>query len=193
VDPCYYGFIIVVAAIAFILTIWYMVFTFKNAAFKDVVDPFMDKYLVEIGQSPVSFVATLLLIFTGAYFMYSAFKGNVKLGLRFYVVTFYPLMPKETFVNAFMANCLIMNLWMVALTNYMCIMFKYYLVGTNVARIFNVLLQNMMFFGWFLQRNFWVVFMIVWWFVSFVYFILKPYEKINLGNAVKRADLAAKH
>lgn len=193
VDPCYYAFVMAVAVFGFFLTIWFMVFTFKNLAFKEVLDPFMDGYLVSIEQSPVSFFATLLLIASGFYFMYSAFKGNVKLGLRFFVVTFYPLVPKETFVNSFMANCLIMNFWMVALTNYMCLLFKYYLVGTNIARIFNVLVRNMMFFGWFLNKNFWVIFMIVWWFISFVYFLLKPFEKINLGNAVKRADLAAKH
>lgn len=193
VDPFYYTFIIIVAVLNLGLTIWFMVFTFENAAFKEVLKPFMDGYLVEIADSAVSFFATLLLIFTGIYFLYSAFKGNVKLGMRFFVVTFYPLVPKETFVNAFMANCLIMNLWMVALTNYMCLMFKYYLVGTNIARIFNVLVWNMEFFGWFLQKNFWIIFMIVWWFISFVYFLLKPFEKINLGNAVKRADLAAKH
>ena len=55
------------------------------------------------------------------------------------------------------------------------------------------MVQHMTFFGWMLNQNFWEIFMIVWWFVSFVYFILKPFEKINLGNQVKRADLAAKH
>jgi len=123
----------------------------------------------------------------------AAFKGNVKCGLRFFVVSFYPLVPKETFVNSFMANCLVMNLWMVACTNFMCLLFKYYLVGTNISRIFNVLIFNMEFFGWMINSNFWVDFMIAWWFVGLIYFILKPFEKINLGNNVKRADLAAKH
>ena len=196
VDPCYYAAILVLSIFGVFLTIWYMVFTFMNIALKvndRHINPMMDSYLVKISESPVSFFATLLLIFTGFYFVLSAFKGNVKLGLRFFVVSFYPLVPKETFVNAFMANCLVMNLWMVALTNYMTLLFKHYLVGTHIARIFNVLVGNMMFFGWMINKNFWVIFMIVWWFIFVIYFILKPFEKINLGNLVKRADLAAKH
>lgn len=196
VDPCYYAALLALAVFALFLTIWFMVFTFMNVALKvkdRIINPMMDGYLVTIEKSPVSFFSTLLIIFTGFYFVYAAFKGNVKLGLRFFVVSFYPLVPKETFVNAFMANCLAMNLWMVALTNYMTLLFKHYLVGTHIARIFNVLGGNMMFFGWMINHNFWVVFMITWWFISFIYFLLKPFEKINLGNNVKRADLAAKH
>ena len=157
------------------------------------INSFMDGWLLLIENSPVKFFATLLIIFTGYYFVLSAFKGNVKLGLRFFFISFYPLVPRETFVNAFMANCLAMNLWMIALTNYICLLFKAYLAGTHIARIFNVLVSNMMFFGWMIRKKFWINFMISLWFVFLIYFILKPYEKINLGNNVKRADLAAKH
>lgn len=196
VDPLYYTGCIILAVLFLFLSIWYTVFLFLNKVLK--VGPifqngFMDGWLVWLAGTPVSFFATIALVFTGFYFVLASFKGNVKLGLRFFIVSFYPLVPKETFVNSFMANCLVMNLWMVACTNYMALMFRYFLVGTNIARIFNVLVQNMTFFGWMLNQNFWEIFMVVWWFVSFVYFILKPFEKINLGNQVKRADLAAKH
>jgi hypothetical protein len=32
----------------------------------------------------------------------------------------------------------------------------------------------------------------VWWFIAFVYFCLKPIEKINLGIQVKKTDLSSK-
>ena len=115
------------------------------------------------------------------------------MGLRFFVISFYPLVPRETFVNSFFANCLAMNLWMISLTCFMTIIFKSYLAGTHIARIFSVLVKNMEFFGWMINKNFWITFMITWWFIFFIYFLLKPFEKINLGQAVKRADLAAKH
>ena len=196
VDPLYYTGCLIVAVFALFLSLWYTIFLFMNVALKidnAHLNMMMDGYLVALEKTPVSFFATIALVFTGMYFIICSFMGNVKLGLRFFIVSFYPLVPKETFVNSFMANCLVMQLWMVALTNYMCLLFKYYLTGTHIARIFNVMVGNMKFFGWMVNANFWVIFLIVWWFISFVYFLLKPFEKINLGNNVKHADLAAKH
>ena len=63
----------------------------------------------------MGFLATVLIIVIGLFLILSAINGNIKLGLRFFFVSFYPVVPKETFVNAFMANCLVMNLWMTAL------------------------------------------------------------------------------
>ena len=196
VDPCKYCLIMAFAIFALFLSIWYIVFTFMNVALLvngRTVNDFMDGYLVYIENTPVKFISTLLLIFTGYYLVLAAFKGNVKVGLRFFIVSFYPLVPRETFVNSFMANCLVMNLWMVSLTSFMTMLFKSYLVGTHIARIFSVLVNNMLFFGWMMKKNFWTTFMISMYFISLIYFILKPFEKINLGNNVKRADLAAKH
>lgn len=196
VDPCKYCLMMAFSVLAFFLSIWFITFTFMNVALQvngRTINDFMDGYLVVIENSPASFIATLLLIFTGYYLTLAAFKGNVKVGLRFFVVTFYPLVPRETFVNSFMANCLVMNLWMIALTNFMTMLFKSYLAGTHIARIFSVLVKNMMFFGWMMDKNFWITLMICWWFISFIYFLLKPFEKINLGNNLKRSDLAAKH
>ena len=50
----------------------------------------------------------------------------------------------------------------------------------------------MYFFSWFYRKNFFIIWMLVWWWVALIYLILKPVEKINLGPDVKRADLSAK-
>ena len=69
--------------------------------------------------------------------------------------------------------------------------FRGYLRGTQTAKIYQVQVFNMQFFGWFFQRNFFVVWTITWWYISLVYFILKPYEKIQLDGKVKRSDLGS--
>jgi hypothetical protein len=46
--------------------------------------------------------------------------------------------PKETFVNAFIFNALMMNIYMFALTNYMTEMFRTYVRGTDIALIMDV-------------------------------------------------------
>jgi len=124
--------------------------------------------------------------------MVCALRGNVKLGLRFFFVSFYPIVPKETFINAFMANCLTVNLWMAALIQLMNVMFRGYLRGTQSAKIFEVQIRNMYFFSWFFTSNFFVIWVLVWWWIALIYLILKPVEKINLGAQVKRADLGSK-
>ena len=81
--------------------------------------------------------------------MIAALNGNIKLGLRFFFISFYPIVPKETFVNSFMANCMVLNLWMTAVTQLMNVLFRGYLRGTQIAKIMQVQVRNMYFFGWF--------------------------------------------
>ena len=79
----------------------------------------------------------------GYYFFFCATKGNVKLGMRFLFITFYPIKAKETFVTSFFANCMIMNLYSVAVTQLVVQCFADFMVGTEAARIWLVLVRNM--------------------------------------------------
>ena len=81
---------------------------------------------------------------------------------------------------------------MPALVQFMCILFRGYLRGTEVAKIYNVQVRNMMFFGWFFKENWFIIWTLVWWFIALIYLILMPTEKIYLGPNVKQADLASK-
>ena len=120
-------------------------------------------------------------------------KGVTKLGLRFFFINFYPVIPKETFVNSFFANNLAMNLWCISVTQLVVSLFRGYMRTSEIALMFEVQVKHMLIGKWFYEKNFFIVWMIVWWFISLIYFILKPIEKIDLGNQVKRADLGAKH
>jgi len=53
--------------------------------------PFINKFLELIEQSKASFFATVLFALIGYYLMFCAFKGNVKLGMRFFFISFYPM------------------------------------------------------------------------------------------------------
>ena len=102
------------------------------------VDPFLNNMLETVETSAVGFLATVMFVGIGFYLIAATMRGNVKFGLRFFFVSFYPLSPRETFVNSFFANCLVINIWMVALTHFLNWMFKGYLRGTQVAKIFDV-------------------------------------------------------
>jgi LMBR1 domain-containing protein 1 len=55
------------------------------------VKPFLNTMLEKIEVSNASFFATVLFAFIGYYLMFCAIKGNVKLGMRFFCFTFYPM------------------------------------------------------------------------------------------------------
>lgn len=140
----------------------------------------------------MAFFAPVLFVIFGYYYFLCATQGNVKFGLRFFFVSFYPLVPKETFVNSFMANCLILNIYNIALTQFLCQCFEGYIVGTSAALIWNVQVRYMNYITWVWTHNFFIIWAIVWWFVAFIYFCLKPVEKMELGFGTKKADLSSK-
>lgn len=87
------------------------------------VNPFLNNMLEYLEQSKVSVLATILFALIGYYMMIAAIKGNVRVGMRVLCFTFYPLLPNETFVNSFVFNAILINLWMFALVQFLTDMF----------------------------------------------------------------------
>ena len=68
------------------------------------VNSFLNHYVEQLENSEYQWAASSLVIVIGWYLMACTAKGMTKLGLRFFFINFYPMKPKETFVNAFFAN-----------------------------------------------------------------------------------------
>jgi LMBR1 domain-containing protein 1 len=79
------------------------------------VSYFLNNMLEGLETSQVSVLATILFAFIGYYMMLAAIKGNVRVGMRLLCFTFYPMLPNETFINSFIFNAILMNIWMFAL------------------------------------------------------------------------------
>jgi len=75
-------------------------------------------------------MATIVFCFFGYYLFYATVIGNIKFGLRFFTISFYPMVPKETFVNSFIVNALSMNMWVVALVYLLVDLFRQFFSGT---------------------------------------------------------------
>lgn len=118
VEPIWYGFKLFIGVLMFIFAVLIIIHTFCYVALKvdgKEVEPFLNDMLERMEGSPMGFLSTVILVAVGLFLMACALKGNIKLGLRFFFVSFYPLVPKETFINSFMANCMLMNMWMTAI------------------------------------------------------------------------------
>jgi len=194
VEPMKYTCYLIFGGLFVVLSIVMMVHIFVYAALKvddKNVQPFLNQMLEDMENSRAGFFASLFIVLICFYFVFAAARGNVKFGLRFFFISFYPIVPRETFVNSFMANCLIMNVWMFACTQFCIQLFRGYLRGTDAAKIFEVHVRYMQGLAWFWDKNFFIIWAVVWWFIAFIYFCLKPQEKFE--GLYKKSDLSAKH
>jgi hypothetical protein len=195
VEPLKYtcSFILGLLTIVLFFIIFVQMWTAGTLRYDDKQkNPWLSTELDNLSRSPNwSFVAVLCFCFFGYYFFLASLVGNIKFGLRFFSLSFYPMVPKETFVNSFIVNALVMNIWMVALTYQSIDLFRQFFTGTQAAILFQVITKNQMFYGWAFRRQVFNTATIVWVFIAIIYFALKPREKIN-DNMVKRKDLESK-
>jgi len=99
--------------------------------------PFIANWCENLSQSVnLGFFGVILFMFVGFYMFACAMHGNIKVGLRFFNFSFYPLVPGETFVTAFFVNALLMNIYMVALIYQVNDLFRWYTRGTQTAIFF---------------------------------------------------------
>mmetsp|Transcript_44748 Transcript_44748/g.32779 ORF Transcript_44748/g.32779 Transcript_44748/m.32779 type:complete len:194 (+) Transcript_44748:306-887(+) len=177
--------------ISLVLIIHLFIYLILNVDGKSV-GPFLNELLEKLEDSSASFFATVLLAFMGYYMMLCAIKGNVKVGMRFFFFTFYPMVPKETFVNAFFFNALLINVWMFALVQFIVQMFSEYVRKSDISLIFEVQVTHMRFYNYFIKYKVFVYILLGVICTSILYFILRSSERITVGKQIKEKDLQAK-
>jgi hypothetical protein len=42
-------------------------------------------------------------------------------------------------------------------------------------------------------ENFFIIWLVIWWFIALIYLVLKPKEKLEIGEQFKKQDLSAHH
>jgi hypothetical protein len=95
VEPLFYALKGFAGLLSFILglVIYIHLYCWILLTVQDVpVAPFLNNMLEGMEESNISFIATVFFTFFGFYMFICAVVGNIKLGMRFYVVTFYPMM-----------------------------------------------------------------------------------------------------
>ena len=118
VEPIVYGCKLVLAILCATFSVILLAHWFSYCTLKvdgKYVEPFLNDILEQTEESALGFLASVFILCIGFFLCISALNGNIKLGLRFFFISFYPILPKETFVNSFMANCMVLNLWMASL------------------------------------------------------------------------------
>ena len=153
--------------------------------------PFFNEMLEFFFENNMEFVATCLYVLLSLYMLWAAFRGNFKFGLRMYLPSFYPMLENETFMGSFLFVAVASSVWTFTLLQFMCASFSQYIRGTDADIIFNILLRNSWFFGWFWQRNFWPWMLVVWVVIAFFYSVFKPVERLTGLDELNIKDLEA--
>lgn len=91
------------------------------------VSPFFNDILDWFVDNNMEFMAAILYQFLGYYFLFSAFRGNFKFGLRNYMYSFYPLLPNESFANAFLFRAFASCVWTFTMLQFLSSTFATYM------------------------------------------------------------------
>ena len=138
--------------IGVILTVWsiyWQVYLWAAGAFETKTiqaGTFIDHYIDWTRASwTFGFMSTIYFYWIILWLFASIVHGQLKFGMRFFQMTVYPMVPGETFVNSFLINALILNVYTPALTYFIVDMFRGYLRGTQVSLFYYVIARNQYF------------------------------------------------
>ena len=131
---------------------------------------FLNNLFVWLEEKHTGFIGVIFFGFFAYYILWACIKGNIMFGLRFFCVTFYPMVPNETFMNSFIVNVLLFNVWSIALLHFCTIAFSDYARFTDASMIFSVQLMHMNFFKYFCENNVFIYIMLIMMALTIVYF-----------------------
>jgi len=134
VEPCRYTFNLIFGIVSFVLLIMFLTNMFVAGTLRyngRQKDPGLIEMVEDLQQSPNwSFLGPILFITMAFYLFYATLIGNIKFGLRFFTIQFYPMIPGETFTNSFIINAIIINIWMHSLIYWIVDLNRQYFRGT---------------------------------------------------------------
>lgn len=152
VEPMKYVSYFLIGLISAVLSMTFLIHLFEAGVLsyeKKQYGQFMNNWFEGLYYSQNwGFLSIVFFIFTGFYLFLATLHGNVKFGLRIFSFTFYPLIPQETFLSAFLVNAILLNVVMCALTYLIVDLFRQFMRGTQAAIFFQVIAKNTEFYRW---------------------------------------------
>ena len=94
-EPLLYALYLVLGAICTVISVVMVIHMFLYLILNlngKPIHAFLNNMLEDVENSKASVFSTVLFAFIGYYLMLCAVKGNIRVGMRFFCVTFYPLL-----------------------------------------------------------------------------------------------------
>mmetsp|Transcript_48627 Transcript_48627/g.126147 ORF Transcript_48627/g.126147 Transcript_48627/m.126147 type:complete len:521 (-) Transcript_48627:3731-5293(-) len=141
-----------------------------------VVDPPVTDYMNIIFQemnkvfSLLSTITVALFIF---YLLWCVLKGQMKIGMRIFLVSIHPMAPHETMMNSLLFNTGLLLFCAVAVVQFATKAFSVYAVNTAASRLFGVQIENLMFLQYFYRYNVFTYMLVGFAFLTLIFGIFK--------------------
>ena len=111
--------------------------------------PFLNNLLVYLSDHNASFVATAFFALFCLYLLWCTIKGNLKFGMRMFLINIHPMKKNETFMNSFLFNTMLILLTSVSVTQFCAESFRDYTTMTDIDLIFSTQIKYLKFFSYF--------------------------------------------
>eukprot|EP01115_Flamella_aegyptia_P014866 TRINITY_DN8753_c0_g1_i1.p1 TRINITY_DN8753_c0_g1~~TRINITY_DN8753_c0_g1_i1.p1 ORF type:complete len:487 (+),score=146.87 TRINITY_DN8753_c0_g1_i1:127-1587(+) len=147
---------------------------------------FLNVMFIEL-DSAFGLFGTVAYAVFAFYLLLCVIKGNFKFGLRIpFIFSIHPMKPKETLMNSFLFNCLLLLLSSLAVVQFCTSAFSQYSRFTGIDAIFNVGVRNLAGIKYVYYYYFWVWFLLG--FITAGFLIAFPDRK-KRKKKDKNADL----
>ena len=153
---------------------------------------FLNDFLVWVEFDIARFFSTLILLLIGVDLLFCTLKGNVKFGLRIFILfgTIHKIKLRETFMNTFLFNLGLVLLATPVILHFQMDIFAYYLTNRTYAFFFVEVFRNMDFFKFFYDKKIFYYALLIWSLLAFVYLMFRPRkDRINVQELVEKIDI----
>jgi LMBR1 domain-containing protein 1 len=131
------------------ISVLYFVVIIDNKPFY----PFLNNLLTYFQDNGVGFLATAFFAMFCLYLLWATIKGNLKFGMRMFLITIHPMKKNETYMNSFLFNIMLILLTSVSVTQFCSASFRDYATMTDIDLIFSTQIRYLRFFSYFYKYH----------------------------------------
>lgn len=147
--------------------------------------PFLNNYFAWFDKWFSLFGVISVAIFT-IYLLFSAVTGCFKFGLRVACIQLHPMILGKTYMSSFLFNTGLVLLCALPVAQFAAQSFSDYARYTTINQIFNVQIDNLVFFGFWFTKKVFVYILVSFMFLTCIYLCIRP--KDNAPNGVSLRD-----
>lgn len=146
--------------------------------------PFLNSYFAWFDQWFALFGVLSVALFT-IYLLFAAVTGCFKFGLRVACIQLHPMILGKTYMSSFLFNTGLVLLCALPVVQFSAQAFSDYARNTTINQIFNVQIENLVFFGYWFTRNIFVYVFLGFFVLTLLYLVIKPKDSGPSGVALR--------
>ena len=172
---------------------------------------FLSKILIPLSENGWSMISTFIFLAFFGTMLYGAYMGNRKFGMRFYFITYYPMIQNETLFNGLCYNIILLNLWTTAIVQLSVSVLREWMctgqeeggcngssdIGFDPSEkfkgrtaayvIWNHKIRTMIIHRWFYDNNVFIYMMLACFVIATLYLLIRPDDMKARSSARKAA------